>query len=84
MNVNDEIIALNGTRVSNKTIEKRLQDIPQGSFTEFLVSREGLIQKVNLTSSEPPYDNFSIKQLGKISNDQKKLFQAWLGIPWKD
>lgn len=84
LNVNDEIISLNGTRVSRKTIEKRLQDIPQGSLTEFLISREGIIQKVNLTPSKPPYDNFSIKKFDKVSNDQKKLFQAWLGVPWKD
>ena len=84
LNVNDEIISLNGTRVSRKTIEKRLQDIPQDSLTEFLISREGIIQKVKLTPSKPPYDNFSIKKFDKVSNDQKKLFQAWLGVPWKD
>lgn len=84
LNVNDEIVAVNGTRVAAKTLTKRLRDIRHGDTAELLVSREGLMQTVSIKASEPPYDKFSVKKLENASNDQKRLFQAWLSTAWEE
>ena len=84
LNVNDEIVAVNGTRVSTKTLTRRLRDVPQGGTAELLISREGLMQTVTLKSSGPAYDKFAVKKLENASNDQKRLFEAWLGTSWEE
>ncbi|MEE2876456.1 MAG: PDZ domain-containing protein [Candidatus Neomarinimicrobiota bacterium] len=84
LNVNDEIVSVNGTRVSTNTLTKRLEDVPQGGTAELLISREGLIQTVTLTSSGPPHDGFNVKKLEKTSDNQKRLFEKWLGTPWEE
>ena len=83
LNVNDEIVAVNGTRVATKTLTDRLKDISIGDKAELLISREGLMQTVEMTASGPPHDSFVIKKTESPSMDQKQLFEGWLGTPWE-
>ena len=83
LNVNDEIVAVNGTRVATKTLTDRLKDISIGDKAELLTSREGLMQTVEMTASGPPHDSFVIKKTESPSMDQKQLFEGWLGTPWE-
>ena len=83
LSVNDEIVAVNGTRVSTKTLTDRLKDISIGDKAKLLISREGLMQTVEMTASGPPYDSFVIKKTESPSKDQKQLFEGWLGTSWE-
>ena len=84
LNVNDEIVAVNGTRVSAKTLTDRLKDISIGNKAELLISREGLMQTITMIASGPPHDSFVIKKIETPSDDQKQLFEGWLGTPWEE
>ena len=83
LNVNDEIVAVNDTRVSTKTLTDRLNNISIGDKAKLLISREGLMQTVEMTAYGPPYDSFVIKKTESPSKDQKQLFEGWLGTSWE-
>ncbi len=81
LNVNDELIALDGFRV-NQFPPAYLRERQPGDRITVTVSREGLLQEIPVSLGAKPAN---IKQLSRIENptgNQKKLYELWLGMAW--
>ncbi len=83
VNVNDELIALNGNRLIPDNVTKLLKEATVGEKVKLLISREGEIVELEITPSITPPDKFSITRLDEASDKQKQLFEAWLGASWE-
>ncbi|MFQ6608657.1 MAG: M61 family metallopeptidase [Fidelibacterota bacterium] len=83
VNVNDELIALNGNRLTTDNIAKLLKEVTIGEKSKLLLSREGEIIEVEVIPSTSPPDKFIIKRLEEATPDQKQLFEVWLGSSWE-
>jgi predicted metalloprotease with PDZ domain len=77
LNVNDEIIAIDGVRVGKDDIEKRLKDYSTGGKIKLLINRDGFIREIEVTLSQP-LPKFKIDETEKKSSDQKLILKKWI------
>ena len=83
VNVNDELIALNGNRLTPDNAVKLLKETTVDEKASLLISREGEISELEITPSTTPPDKFSVIRLEEATDDQQQLFEAWLGTSWE-
>jgi predicted metalloprotease with PDZ domain len=78
LNVNDEILAINGERVTDVLAyvagEKVNQDL------DFLINRDGLIKTVKLKLKAAANKNWEIEQVEKPTQAQKVVLEKWLSL----
>lgn len=74
VNVEDELIAVGGYRITPETWPKRLEDWPIGSELEMLVSRRGKIRMLELQLGPRPTHNW---ELGVDSSASPGGLAAW-------
>lgn len=74
----DEIIAVNGFRISDASWEKRLEEGQFGTNIHFLVNRMGIIREVLLPLDRKIQYKFAIQTLENISPLQQKIRNRWL------
>lgn len=78
----DEIIAINGLRVTAKGLSQRLKDFAPNDSIELLLFSDDKLKQVTLTLGEKPSGDLSLVSVDKPSAAQKAFFSAWLGIDW--
>ncbi len=81
--MNDELIALNGNRLTPDNAVKLLKETTVDEKASLLISREGGISELEITPSTTPPDKFSVIRLEEATDDQQQLFEAWLGTSWE-
>ena len=83
INVNDEIIAINGIRVQNN-IEQLLEQQGNPAKIDVLVSRSGLVLSIPVAMESHPSKTTYSFPLQKLSKDSStEVLEKWLGIPVK-
>ena len=83
INVNDEIIAINGIRVQNN-IEQLLEQQGNPAKIDVLVSRSGLILSIPVAMESHPSKTTYSFPLQKLSKDSSTaVLEKWLGKPVK-
>ena len=80
--VNDEILALNNIRVSVENIKDYMNNMTIGDTVDFLISRDGLVKTVSVTTKSLPFDKYYIEKMKEPTQRQKKLFKGWLKQDW--
>ena len=80
--VNDEILAINNIRVSAQNIKDCMANMTIGDTVDFLVSRDGLVKTIPVTTKPMPFDKYYIEKIKKPTERQKKLFKGWLKQDW--
>ncbi len=83
INVNDEIIALNGFRVNSESLAARIEETPPGSRVEILISRAGKIRTIPVVTERKSPKRFSLSRVQHPSPEQKRIFEEWLAVPWE-
>lgn len=83
LNVNDEIISLNGFRLASDDYKNHLARMDKGHPAEFLVSRRGIIRTVKVTPGDQPFDKYEILQVDDASEAAKSLYENWLFTKWE-
>lgn len=78
LNVNDEIISIDGFRVFDG-FEKIVESKKPGDKIEVLISRQGIIQTIPVTITSNKKVDYTLTPVAKPEKSQKKLFTAWLG-----
>lgn len=78
LNVNDEIIAVNGNRVSE--IEKTIATKKPGDKIEVLISRDSLIKTINLTLIKNPDKKYTIQSKDIATPAQIAVRKKWLSL----
>jgi predicted metalloprotease with PDZ domain len=77
LNFNDEIIAVNDTRVDSVVVSKLLKDYKTGDEVRVLISRAGNITELPVKFLEP-LPKYKIKMMENKSEVQQRYFDKWI------
>ena len=78
LNTGDEIIGINGFRVSG-SVNERIKQYEIGDEIEMLISRRGKLMNMQLTIGSRERQSWSLKVDAKASENQKRAKAHWLG-----
>lgn len=79
----DEIVALNGERVSHADFAKILRRYPPGATAEITFFRRGWLMTRAVSMGKGPPEKYSFVPLSEASPLQKKVYEAWIGSKWE-
>jgi len=88
LNVNDEIIAIDNFRITgavdattkNSDLERSVNSRKVGDSLEFLVSRDGVLQKLKLTLKANPSGKFKLELDKDATPEQLSVRKRWLAL----
>jgi predicted metalloprotease with PDZ domain len=80
--VHDEILAINGQRITSDNVKNYMENISVNELADFLISRDGLIKTISVKAQSIPFDKYSIEQIEKPTARQKQMFEGWLKQDW--
>lgn len=85
VNVRDELIAVNGTRLdaAGRELNYIVQRSQVGDTLSVLVARDGLVKELAVRLSADIKGSFEIRPLANASAEQRKLATAWLSSPYE-
>ncbi len=78
LNIDDEIIALDGYRVTS-SVESRLSQYEVGDEVELLIARRGKLMTLKPTIGTRETESWRLRFVPKPSDDQKQQLDLWLG-----
>jgi predicted metalloprotease with PDZ domain len=78
----DEIVAINGLKVTSEGFNKRLEDFNAGDTMTLSVFKQQQLQQVTLTLAEQAKGDAMLVSVAKPSAAQKAFYKAWLGMDW--
>lgn len=78
LNVNDEIVSINGERVDNALAY--VSNLGVNDEVEFLISRDGLLKNIKVKLKASSSKKFQIKQLENTNSKQKAVLEKWLSL----
>ena len=78
----DEIVAINGLKVTAGGFEARIKDFKPGADIEVTLFSDDKLKFVSLTLGEVQSGKLKLVSVKKPSRAQKAFFKAWSGIDW--
>jgi len=75
--VNDEILAINGSRIGPQEFSAAINGFRPGDTIKLTITRDGLIREIPITLGNRPIDVFRISKMEKVSDRQKMIFKLW-------
>ncbi|WP_234462419.1 M61 family metallopeptidase [Adhaeribacter terrigena] len=79
LNVNDEIIALNGYRIADD-LNKSVAGRKEGEKLNLIVNRDGRLLSIDLTLQKNPNVRYRIEKMPEQTAAQQKIYQKWLRL----
>ena len=79
LNVNDELLALNGTRVTDDP-NKLLAGLPAGTEVKLLVSRDGVLKELSFPLLAGTAQRYRIERLPTPTAEQQTVLNKWLVV----
>jgi predicted metalloprotease with PDZ domain len=78
----DEIVALNGAKVTFTTLDRTLEKYPSGTPVELTVFRRGYLRRLPLvTGTRPPW-KYAFTPVEDPSERSRKVYESWIGEAW--
>jgi len=84
VNADDEILALNGFRVTPESFKERIKQYPPEEKLTVLISRRERLLNLHITLGIAPQDTWELKVKKDSSVSQKTNLDDWLGVISKD
>jgi predicted metalloprotease with PDZ domain len=78
IDIGDEILALDGVRVTGETINDRLNDYQAGDVVEIAVFHEEELKILKVKLHEPKPQSYELKIIENCTSTQKELLNGWL------
>lgn len=78
----DELVAINGLKVTAAGFEKRIADFKPGDKVQLTLFSNDSLKQVDLTFGEAPKGKLAIEGVKKASKQQKAFYKAWLGVDY--
>ena len=75
----DEIIAINGNRISKGTLDEVMAEFKPGSTVRFTVARDGRLKEIPISLERWPADVFKLVKNENPTDRQKRIFKSWTG-----
>jgi predicted metalloprotease with PDZ domain len=82
INVGDEIIALDGYRVDQQSLNARIEEKKPGALLEITIARSGKLRVLPVVLGQKSAE-YKITRIPSPAAEQKALYQSWLGTPWQ-
>ncbi|WP_017258485.1 M61 family metallopeptidase [Pedobacter arcticus] len=78
LNVKDEIISINGQRVSNALTY--VENVAVGDELDFLINRDGIMKNIKVKIKTSPSKKVRMQQLESPTEKQKAVLEKWLSL----
>jgi predicted metalloprotease with PDZ domain len=78
----DEIVAVNGLKVTADGFTKRLNDFNVGDRIVLSLFSDDRLKEVSLQLTEQPKGELSIEAVDEVTDAHKAFYKAWLGVDW--
>ncbi|WP_065188026.1 M61 family metallopeptidase [Shewanella woodyi] len=78
----DEIVAINGLKVTASGFESRIKDFKPGAEVKVTLFSDDKLKSVVMTLGEKQSGKLTLESVKKPSRSQKAFFKAWSGIDW--
>ncbi|HZY70439.1 MAG TPA: PDZ domain-containing protein [Thermoplasmata archaeon] len=78
----DEIVALDGIKVSAEKFPESFQRFPPGSIVPVTVFRRGLLTEVEVTTGKAPAGEYEFSALDDPGEAERKVYESWLEATW--
>jgi len=82
INVDDQIVALNGQRLRAGELESRLKQLKPGQIVTLHVIRRDLLREVRLSLASRPKSELKVQKKKDATPEQKAAFESWTGQRW--
>jgi predicted metalloprotease with PDZ domain len=82
LNAGDEIIAVNNVRANKDFLDARLAEKRPGDPITLTIFRSDDLSTMLIRLGSTPDGPYRIKALDSPTEDQKRIYQAWLGAPY--
>jgi predicted metalloprotease with PDZ domain len=79
----DEIVAMNGERVSHDGFAKTLRRYPPGASVDVTFFRRGWLMTRTVSLGKSPPEKYTFAALGDATPLQKGVYEAWTGTRWE-
>lgn len=76
----DELLAIDGFRVTAETLSERLQDYQVGDSIEVTVFQRDILKTVKVCLASPQGGNYQVRIRKRLSQRQKENLRQWLGF----
>ncbi|WP_338431396.1 M61 family metallopeptidase [Synechococcus elongatus] len=78
--IGDELVALNGLRVTAESFTRRLGSCQAGQTLELTIFHDDQLQSRWLTLAEPQPQSYTLRLSSEATPEQRDRFQRWLGL----
>lgn len=78
----DELVAMNGVKVTYSGFEKALEKYPSGTPVELVVFRRGYLTKLSATAGPAPVRKYAFTPMESPSELARKVYENWVGEKW--
>ncbi len=82
LNVNDELVAINGRRVRANNLSLFIGEMKIGDTVKITVMRNDRLREFNVTLGANPVSNYTVRKTDNPSELQKSIFESWLATSW--
>ncbi|HEY4650971.1 MAG TPA: PDZ domain-containing protein, partial [Pontibacter sp.] len=79
LNVKDEILAINGYRVTND-LDRYITGLQPGEELEVLIARDGILQALQIEVLKDTRVRYAFRKVDNPSAAQNKIYNKWLGL----
>lgn len=79
----DEIVAINGDKVTYEKFEKSLAHYPPGTPVELALFRRGYLTRASVTMGTSPPEKYAFRPVEDAGELERKVFETWLGTKWE-
>ena len=76
----DELLAIDGMRVTAQNLSDRLRDYQPGDSIQVTVFHQEELQTYSVTLAAPRPSRYQVTLLDRLSPTQKQNYQGWLGV----
>ncbi len=82
LDINDEIVALNGFRIRSSDFTERIASMKEGEEVSMTVFRNDKLKELKIKLEYFGIPSFSVKKVDKPTELQKVIYEGWLGEHW--
>ena len=79
----DEIVAVNGAKVTFAGFDKALRACPPGTPVDLAVFQRGFLRHVALTTGKPPPEKYAFTPVDAPDDLARRVYEGWVGAPWE-
>ncbi|GAB4133736.1 MAG: PDZ domain-containing protein [Cyanobacteria bacterium J069] len=84
LDIGDELLAIDGLRVSADQVGDRLRDYRPGDTVQLTVFHQDELRTAEVILDPPSPTSFKIVPSSSASETQRALLKGWLGVEWED